>query len=86
LEAFSHAHRIRISAELRGRELDVNALQPILGISHAGVSQNLSVPRARRLVQERRAGRRVIDSLARQELAEWIPSAPDAGASSLRIS
>lgn len=72
LGALSHPHRIRIVEELRGRELDVNSIQQLLGISHSGVSQNLAVLRAHRLVQERREGRRMIYSLTQPALAEWL--------------
>jgi DNA-binding transcriptional ArsR family regulator len=72
LGALSHPHRIHIIEELRARELDVNSLQQILGISHSGVSQNLAVLRAHRLVLERREGRRVIYSLTQPLLADWL--------------
>ena len=72
LGALSHPHRIRIVEELRGRELDVNSIQQVLGISHSSVSQNLAVLRAHRLVQERREGRRIIYSLMQPALAEWL--------------
>lgn len=72
LGALSHPHRIHIIEELRSRELDVNSLQQILGISHSGVSQNLAVLRAHRLVQERREGRRVIYALTQPLLADWL--------------
>ena len=74
LGALGHPHRIRIIEELRGRELDVNSLQETLGISHSSVSQNLSVLRSYRLVQERRAGRRVIYTLRQPALADWLLS------------
>lgn len=70
--ALAHPHRVHIIEELRVRELDVNSLQQILGISHSGVSQNLAVLRAHRLVQERREGRRVIYSLTQPLLADWL--------------
>lgn len=72
LGALSHPHRIRIVEELKSGELDVNSLQRILEISHSGVSQNLAVLRAHRLVRERRDGRRVIYSLSDARLAEWL--------------
>ena len=72
LHALSHPHRVRIVEELRDRELDVNSIQQILGISHSSVSQNLSVLRSQRLVRERREGRRVIYSLAAPALAAWL--------------
>lgn len=52
--------------------MDVNSLQQILGISHSSVSQNLSVLRSHRLVQERREGRRVIYKLREPKLATWL--------------
>ncbi len=52
--------------------MDVNSLQQILAISHSSVSQNLSVLRSHRLVQERRAGRHVIYSLCQPKLAGWL--------------
>jgi DNA-binding transcriptional ArsR family regulator len=72
LGALAHPHRIRIIEELGGGERDVNSLQQELGISHSGVSQNLAVLRAHRLVTERREGRRVIYRLAHPALAAWL--------------
>jgi DNA-binding transcriptional ArsR family regulator len=72
LGALSHPHRIRIVEELRDGERDVQTLQGALGISQAGVSQHLSVLRARRLVAERREGRRVFYRLAQPEIAAWL--------------
>lgn len=72
LGALAHPHRIRIIEELGGGECDVNTLQRELGISHSGVSQNLAVLRAHRLVVERREGRRVIYRLAHPDLADWL--------------
>ena len=72
LGALAHPHRIRIVEELRTEEMDVNSLQQILGISHSSVSQNLSVLRSHRLVQERRDGRRVIYKLREPKLASWL--------------
>ena len=72
LGAFAHPHRTRIIIELRSGEMDVNALQELLGISHSGVSQNLSVLRAHHIVKERRDGRHVHYSLTRPDLADWL--------------
>lgn len=72
LGAFAHPHRARIIIELRDGEQDVNSLQSMLGISHSGVSQNLSVLRAHHIVKERRDGRRVFYSLTREGLADWL--------------
>ncbi len=70
--AFAHPHRTRIIIELRAGEQDVNALQELLGITHSGVSQNLSVLRAHHIVKERRDGRHVYYSLTRPDLADWL--------------
>lgn len=72
LGAFAHPHRTRIIIELREGERDVNALQEMLGISHSGVSQNLSVLRSHRIVRERREGRHVYYSLTTPALADWL--------------
>jgi DNA-binding transcriptional ArsR family regulator len=72
LSALAHPHRIRIVEELGRGEMDVNSLQQELGISHSGVSQNLAILRAHRLVVERREGRHVIYRLAQPELASWL--------------
>lgn len=72
LGVLGHPHRIHIVEELRDRELDVNSLQQLLGISHSCVSQHLSVMRSHRLVRERREGRRVIYSLTQPKLAAWL--------------
>jgi len=72
LSALAHPHRIRIIEELGAGELDVNSLQSELGISHSGVSQNLAILRAHRLVVERREGRRVIYRLTNPGLAAWL--------------
>jgi DNA-binding transcriptional ArsR family regulator len=72
LGALAHPHRTRIIIELRAGELDVNTLQDLLGISHSGVSQNLSVLRVHHIVRERREGRHVYYSLPRPALADWL--------------
>jgi len=72
LAVLSHPHRVRIVAELRDDERGVNVLQQLLGISHSGVSQHLSVLRAHRVVAERREGRHVYYRLRQPELARWL--------------
>ncbi|HTV00306.1 MAG TPA: metalloregulator ArsR/SmtB family transcription factor [Luteitalea sp.] len=68
----SHPDRVRIVEELREGELDVNALQAALNVSHSRTSQNLAVLRAHRLVVERREGRHVFYRLVKPELAQWL--------------
>lgn len=72
LGVLSHPIRLQIVEELNAGELDVNALQACLGISHSGVSQHLALLRAHRVVAERRDGRRVIYRLRQPELAGWL--------------
>ncbi|MBK9166616.1 MAG: helix-turn-helix transcriptional regulator [Bryobacterales bacterium] len=68
----SHPDRVRIVAELRQGEKDVNGLQATLGVSHSRVSQHLSGLKAHRIVQERREGRHVFYHLTQPELANWL--------------
>ncbi len=72
LGVLSHPHRIRIIEELRCGEQDVSSLQESLGIRHSGVSQHLMVLRAKRLVSERREGRRVFYSIRQPGIASWL--------------
>jgi DNA-binding transcriptional ArsR family regulator len=72
LGILSHPVRIRIVEELREGERDVSSLQQAVGISHAGVSQHLSLLRAHRVVAERREGRHVYYHLRQPELAGWL--------------
>ena len=68
----SHPHRVRIIEELSHEERDVQTLQGLLGISQSGVSQQLSVLRAHRIVEERREGRHVYYHLRQPQLATWL--------------
>lgn len=68
----SHATRIRIIEELQKEDLTVGTLKEILGITHAAVSQQLSVLRSNQLVSEKRQGRNVFYHLRKPELAQWI--------------
>lgn len=68
----SHATRIRIIEELQKEDLTVGTLKEILGITHAAVSQQLSVLRSNQLVSEKRQGRNVFYHLRKPELAKWI--------------
>lgn len=77
LGVLSHPHRIRIIEELRQGEKDVNSLQTVLGVSHSGVSQHLSLLRSHRLVEERREGRHVFYHLSQPGLARWLTDGLD---------
>lgn len=72
LKSLAHQHRLQIVEELGDREMDVNALQELIGISHSNVSQHLAVLRANRIVAERREGRQVFYRLRQPELAVWL--------------
>ncbi len=69
----SNPNRIRLVEELSLKgEMDVNALETELGISHSAVSQHLALLRAHRIVAERREGRHVFYKLTQHGLAEWV--------------
>lgn len=68
----SHPMRIRIIEELQREDLTVGTLKDILGITHAAVSQQLSVLRSHHLVVENRQGRNVFYHLRNPQLAKWI--------------
>lgn len=72
LSVISHPARIRIVEELKNKELDVSTLQEILEISQSSVSQHLSVLKSHRIIDERRAGKRVYYHLTNLELANWL--------------
>lgn len=72
LGVLAHPHRVLIIEEIRDRELDVNSLQAVLGVSHSRVSQHLSVLRSHRIVAERREGRHVFYRLVQPQLAQWL--------------
>ena len=75
LGVLAHPDRIQIIEELRGGELDVNSLQQLLGVAHSRVSQNLSILRSHRLVEERRQGRHVYYRLVQPRIAAWLVEA-----------
>ena len=70
----SNPNRVRIVEELNTRELSVNDLQDLLGVTHAAVSQQLAVLRTNRIVSERREGRHVYYHLKDPALAAWVLS------------
>ena len=71
----SHPARIRILTELRNGPLCVNSLQEVIGISHSGVSQHLSIMRAQGIIKETREGRHVFYRLTNQQISEWLAEA-----------
>jgi DNA-binding transcriptional ArsR family regulator len=70
--ALAHPDRVRIIAELRNEESDVNHLTAVLDCSHSRVSQHLTVLKAHRLVRPRRDGRHVYYSLSDPRVARWV--------------
>ena len=68
----AHPDRIRLVEELCAGEMDVNSLARTLDLPAPRVSQHLGLLRARRLVEERRDGRRHCYSLSQPRIAAWI--------------
>lgn len=71
-KVLAHQDRIRIVAELRSGEKDVNTLCQLFELSPSRVSQHLSLMRAHRLIEERREGRHVFYHLVQPDIAQWI--------------
>lgn len=57
--AFSDTSRVRILSALANRELNVNALAEVVGISESAVSHHMRGLRQMRLVKARRQGKEV---------------------------
>lgn len=74
-KVISHPDRIRLIEELRHDEKDVNTLASALDLPGPRVSQHLSQLRARRIVEERRDGRRHFYHLVQPDIAGWIAEA-----------
>lgn len=72
LAVLAHPQRLRIVEELGSREMDVNSIAGLLGISQSGASQHLAQLRAHRVVTERREGRHVLYRLRDPSLAVWL--------------
>jgi DNA-binding transcriptional ArsR family regulator len=72
LKIVAHPDRIRLIEELQSGEKDVNTLAETLALPGPRVSQHLSLMRAHRIVEERRAGRHHFYHLSQPEIAEWI--------------
>lgn len=72
LRVLAHPDRIRIIDELSTGEQDVKSLVTLLDLPGPRVSQHLSLLRAYRMVEERRAGRRRLYRLVQPQLAQWI--------------
>lgn len=70
--ALSHPDRVRMIEELGNKELDVQGLSEILGLSSSRVSQHLAMLRTLRLVKERREGKHHYYSLLSPQVAAWI--------------
>ena len=74
-KVIAHPDRIRLIEELRRSEMDVNTLAETLDLPGPRVSQHLSQLRSKRIVQERREGRRHLYSLVQPDIANWIVDA-----------
>lgn len=72
LRVLSHPARLRIVEVLLAEERDVASLRRALGAEGSVVSQHLATLRAHRLVEQRRAGRRIIYRLTSARLGAWL--------------
>lgn len=77
LGVIAHPERIRIIEELKSNELDVTALQEVLGIPQASVSRHLGLLKAQNIVEERKEGRRVYYHLTVPLISTWLISGLD---------
>ena len=64
LRTLSNERRLMILCQLGERELQVGALQPLVGLSQSALSQHLAVLREERLVATRREGQAVFYRIA----------------------
>ena len=64
LRTLSNERRLMIMCQLGERELQVGALQPLVGLSQSALSQHLAVLREERLVATRREGQAVFYRIA----------------------
>lgn len=66
--AFSDTSRVRILSALMGRELNVNKLAEMVGVSVSGVSHHLRSLRQMHLVEVRREGKEVFYQVADEHI------------------
>jgi ArsR family transcriptional regulator len=71
-QVLGHPTRIHIAECLRDGELPVQAIQRIVGVEPANLSQHLALLRARGLVVTRRQGNRIFYSLRDPLLVEVL--------------
>lgn len=72
LGVLAHPQRIRIIELLKDDELDVSSLQRQLDVSQSQVSQHLALLRSRRLVTQRKSGRRRFYRLTDPQIVQWL--------------
>lgn len=72
LGVLAHPQRIRIIDLLKDDELDVSSLQRQLDVSQSQVSQHLALLRSRRLVTQRKSGRRRFYRLTDPQIVQWL--------------
>lgn len=71
-QALAHPTRIAILEILRDGELSAGAMQELLGVEQANLSQHLSILRGRQIVVNRKEGNQVFYSLRSPVLAEVL--------------
>lgn len=67
-KAFSDRSRLRILGLLAGKEMTVNEIVAVVGLSQSTVSRHLSVLRDSGIVDDRRQGQMVICSLNKETI------------------
>ena len=82
LRVLAHPARLGIVEVLLDGERDVNSLRRALGAEGSSISQHLATLRAHRLVEQRRAGQRIIYRLASHRLGAWLVAGSQLASSS----
>ena len=71
-QALAHPTRIAILESLRDGELAAGAIQELLGVEQANLSQHLAILRSRQIVLNRREGNQVFYSLRNPVLIDVL--------------
>ena len=71
-QALAHPTRIAILELLRDGEMAAGAIQELLGVEQANISQHLAVLRSRQIVNSRKEGNQVFYSLRHKVLTKVL--------------
>lgn len=77
LKALANEKRLMILCQLDGRELQVGALRPLVGLSQSALSQHLALLREEGLVATRREGQAVFYRIADPAVVRVIATLAD---------